>query len=83
MDIPGPPPDCVIGEGEEVIDVAGDELVCRWFEKRHWDRKSEFRVKYWSSESVPGGIVRWQMKRANTESWPYIWKLKSRERVGS
>jgi hypothetical protein len=67
-------------EGQEIIDVAGEEWLSRWIETtaRHLDR--DVTVKSWILEQVPGGIARWQMRERPDEARPLTWTVKSFER---
>ena len=64
------PLDPPLAEGKAVIDVAGEERLCRWAERRGRSEDSEWSWKAWVSEHVPGGVVRLEHRRANSlETW--------------
>ena len=64
-------------EGNEVIEVAGQEWLSRWIESsaRYLDR--EVMVKAWIVDQVPGGIARWQMLERPREPNPLTWTVKA------
>jgi hypothetical protein len=71
-----PPPKYLYNEGDEVIEVMGDDRVCHWIKRRSEDGGKEDFEKLWILESVPGGIVRWESRPGGT---PHVWKLKAFE----
>lgn len=80
VSMPDPTAEPVIAEGHEVIEAGGDDMHCRWFEKLCLYWGNECLVKYWVSRGVPGGIVRWHIRKTS-EEFPHVTlKLKSFER---
>ena len=45
-------------EGEETLQVAGQELRCRWVLRTLRVPASAIRIKTWYSDRIPGGIAR-------------------------
>ena len=74
------PRESATAEGEEIIDVAGEDRLCRRVEIRCIFGDAEFRVTTWTSEGIPGGIVQLEIHGAETIP-PSVWKLRSFEAV--
>jgi hypothetical protein len=76
---PQPLPPQVVVEGNEILDVAGEEFLCRWVERQISENGLEYAIKTWEFERVPGGIVRVELKFLPLVGTPARWFLKSFE----
>lgn len=57
-----PPPPPPSAEGREILEVDGEDRVCRWEERPIGPDFAEGRVKAWTAPGVPGGIVRVELQ---------------------
>jgi hypothetical protein len=75
--VPSGPP---IREGDEVIEIAGEEWLTHWAETPATHSGMNVLVKTWISEKIPGGLVRWEMRTGPEDSAPQRWFVTEFER---
>lgn len=57
-----------LGKGEEELDVAGRKIKCRWVEVESESGGKKTVTRSWTSDEVPGGLVKSRSKGADLES---------------
>lgn len=57
-----------LGKGDEELDVAGKKVKCKWVETEYEMNGKKTTTKSWTSDEVPGGVVKSVTKNEDMES---------------